>query len=141
MSKFQLEKLIEVKERQLDDKKKEMQTVVAEMDKISNDINLMDENINSNYDKIGATTLNSNDFYVLKEHTVYLEKKKIQLIEKKESLTTLLDTLRSELFELAKEVKMLEILKSKALKIVKKSENRREQKKLDELALRISERE
>jgi flagellar biosynthesis chaperone FliJ len=39
-----------------------------------------------------------------------------------------------------KELKMLEILRSKAAKVVKRTENRRIQKNLDSMALRIGER-
>ncbi len=40
-----------------------------------------------------------------------------------------------------KELKMLEILKSKANKVMKKNENRKIQKNLDAMALRIEEEE
>jgi flagellar export protein FliJ len=47
------------------------------------------------------------------------------------------DFLREELYEFARELKMLAKLQEKVNKAFKKSENRREQKLLDEMALRL----
>jgi flagellar export protein FliJ len=140
MPKLRVERIIEVKENILDDKRKEMETIASELDIITNDINNIDINIKMNYDKTTATLLNGNDIYVLREYIVYLENKKHEMIGQREKLRVKMDNVRAELFELIKEIKMLEILKSKELKIVKKSQNRREQKMLDELASRNDEK-
>jgi flagellar export protein FliJ len=138
MSKFRLDRVKEVKEKLLDDKRAEMESCLAEIDKISNNISMMDDNININYEHISVTTLSGNDYYVLKEHIIHLEGKKYELIGQRENLRAAADSLRSQLVELLKEIKMLEILKSKTLKTIKRSENKREQKILDELALRLN---
>jgi flagellar export protein FliJ len=140
MSKLRVERIIEVKENIMDDKKKEMEAIAADIDITTNNINEIDIIINLNYDKLTATLMNSNDIYVLKEYIIYLENKKLDIIVQREKLRTKLDTAKAELLEMIKEIKMLEILKSKELKIIKKSQNKREQKMLDELALRIDER-
>jgi flagellar export protein FliJ len=140
MSKLRIERIIEVKEKIMDDKKKEMEAVVAEIERITNEVDDINSNINENYDKIIATSMDSNDIYVLKEYIIYLENKKLEKIRQKEKLKAKMDTMKAELLELIKEIKMLEILKSKELKIIKKSQNRREQKMLDELASRIDEK-
>jgi flagellar export protein FliJ len=136
MSKFRLDRVKEVKEKLLDDKRMEMENCLAEINSIANDIKMMDDNINVNYNNMSVTQLSGNDYYVLREHIIYLEGKKQALIGQREDLKTVADSLRSELVDLLKEVKMLEILKSKAMRTIKKSENKREQKMLDELALR-----
>ena len=140
MSKFRLDNVIEVKEKLLDDKRVEMENCLAEINNISNDINEISDTINVNYNKISVTTLSGSDFYVIKEYIIYLEDKNHKLIGQREDLKVIADSLTSELFELLKEIKMLEILKSKALRTIKKSENRREQKILDDLALRSNDR-
>ena len=48
--------------------------------------------------------------------------------------------LKEELIDLMKEIKMLNTLKEKILATLKKSYNRREQKLLDDIALRIEEK-
>ena len=138
MPKFRLDRVKEVKEKLLDDKRAEMESCLAEIDIMSNDIRIMDDDINVNYDRIAVTTLSGSDYYLLKEHIIHLEGKKCELIGQRENLRSAADSLRSQLVELLKEIKMLEILKSKALRTIKKSENKREQKILDELALRLN---
>ena len=138
MSKFRLDRVKEVKEKLLDDKRAEMESCLAEIDRISHNIDMIDNNINSNYEHMSITTLNGNDYYIMKEYIIHLEGKKHELIGHREDLKAAADSLRSQLLELLKEIKMLEILKSKTLKSIKRSENRREQKILDELALRLS---
>jgi flagellar export protein FliJ len=136
MIKFRLDRVKEVKEKLLDDKRMEMEGCLAEINKVTYDISMMDDKINVNYTNMSVTGLNGNDYYVLREHTIYLEGRKQALIGQRENLKAVADSLRSELVDLLKEVKMLEILKSNALRTIKKSENKREQKMLDELALR-----
>jgi flagellar export protein FliJ len=139
MPKLRIERIIEVKEKIMDDKRKEMEAVVAEIDIITNDINEINSEVDINYNKITATLMNGNDIYVLKEYIMYLEKKKHEMIDQRENLKVRVNVFKAELLELIKEIKMLEILKSKELQGIKKSQNRREQKMLDELASRIDE--
>lgn len=138
MYRSRLGRIIQVKERFVDDKRREIESINVDIDEISNGIDGMDNNINNNYSNITATALSGSDFCVLKEHIIYLENRKFELIKQRENLRVKASAVRSELFELVKEIKMLEILKSKALRTIKKSQNRREQKKLDDLALRIN---
>jgi flagellar export protein FliJ len=140
MPKLRIERIIEVKEKMMDDKKKEMEAVAAEIERITNEINDINSNIDINYNKITATLISSNDIYVLKEYIIHLENKKLEIIGQREKLRVKMDNVKAELLELVKEIKMLETLKLKELKIIKKSQNRREQKMLDELASRIDER-
>jgi flagellar export protein FliJ len=136
MSKLRIERIIEVKEKLMDDKKKAMEAVIADIDKATSDINDTDGDIELNYNKITGTLMNGNDIFVLKEYIIFLENKKLEMINHREKLKVEADVLKAELIEMMKEIKMLEILKSKELKTIKKSQNRREQKMLDELASR-----
>jgi flagellar export protein FliJ len=136
MSKFRLERVKEIKEKLLDDKKTEMENCIAGIHKITNNIKMIDDNVEANYNNIAVTTLSGSDYHLLKEHIIYLEGKKDELKAQREKQKAVAELLRSELVDLLKEVKMLEILKEKALRTIKKSENKREQKVLDELALR-----
>jgi|GEM_PF-618789 len=140
MPKLRIERIIEVKEKIMDDRRKEMEAVVVEVERITNDISELDGNVDINYNKITATLMSSNDIYVLKEYIMYLENKKLEMIGQRENLKIRVNLFKAELLELIKEIKMLEILKSKELQSIKKSQNRREQKMLDELASRIDEK-
>ncbi len=139
MPKLRIERIIEVKERIMDDKRKEMEAVIAEIEGIKNNIIEIDGNVDMNYNKLTATLLNSNDIYVLKEYIMHLENKKREMIDQRENLKIKVNIFKAELLEMIKEIRMLEILKSKELQSIKKSQNRREQKMLDELASRIDE--
>jgi flagellar export protein FliJ len=139
MPKLRIERIIEVKERIMDDKRKEMEAVIAEIEGITNNISEIDGNVDINYNKLTATIMNSNDIYVLKEYIMHLENKKLEMIDQRENLKVKVNIFKAELLEMIKEIRMLEILKSKELQSIKKSQNRREQKMLDELASRIDE--
>jgi len=69
---------------------------------------------------------------------MWLEAKKKRLIEERKAVGEKIDTMRSELGEILKEIKILESLKSKALQAMRTAYNKKEQKKLDELALRVN---
>ncbi len=85
-------------------------------------------------------SLSGGDFSVLKDYLLFLENKKQYLFEEKANTQQRIDQLRVNLLELIKELKMLETLKLKAAKATKKSENRKIQKNLDAMALRLEER-
>ncbi|MCX8022123.1 MAG: flagellar FliJ family protein [Syntrophorhabdaceae bacterium] len=139
MVKFGLDRVIEIKERLMDDRKTEMERVISEMERVGLEIVEVDRRIIEEYTKIGEGLLESNEFYVIKEHTIYLENVKQGLKRKNEELAKRKEKIRSEMLSLLKELKMLETLKKKALREKKRIENRKEQKRLDELALRIDE--
>lgn len=140
MFKLRIERIIEIKEKVIDDKKRDMETIVAVINRITDEISKIDHDIDTNYNNVIVNISNSNDVYVLKEYIIFLEKKKLNMIGQRKDHEAGLGHIKSELFELLKEVKMLETLRSKELKIIKKAQSRREQKMLDELALRIEER-
>jgi flagellar export protein FliJ len=83
--------------------------------------------------------MDGKDFYVIKDYLTFLESKKLELEEKRAELGRKVGIIKSELLELMKEVKILEKLQSKALSLLKKMDNRRQQKALDAIALRRDE--
>ena len=139
MPKLRIERIIEVKEKLLNDKKNEMESVTAEIERIIDGIHEADNNIEMNYSTITGTLMNGNDFFTIKEYITHIENKKYDMISQKENLTMRVNIIRKELVEMIKELKMLEILKSKELQNIKKSQKRRDQKMLDEMASRIEE--
>jgi flagellar export protein FliJ len=89
---------------------------------------------------LAIPSLSGGDFSVLKDYLSYLNDRKQRLIDEKDLTQQRIEQLRINLINLMKELKMLEILRSKAAKVVKRTENRRIQKNLDSMALRIGER-
>lgn len=140
MTKFRLSRIIEVKEKFIEDKERELEETVSRMNNIVLGIDATDKDIEKSYNKLTIPSLSGGDFSVLKDYLSYLENRKTCLLDEQANTRKKIDQLRSDLVELLKELKMLETLKSKALKVVKKNENRKIQKGLDAMALRIEER-
>ncbi|HOV91242.1 MAG TPA: flagellar export protein FliJ [Syntrophorhabdaceae bacterium] len=137
MAKFRFHKLIEIKESMLDDKKKDLKKTIDLYESISIEIIDTEDSIRKNFNRISEPDIDSNDIFVLREHIIWLETKKQKLLEEREVILKKIEALRSELEEIWKEIKMLDTLKNKTLQAMRKAENKKEQKKLDELALRI----
>jgi len=136
--KVRFDKLIEVKENLLSEKKKELQHTIDLFETVNQEIVSLEEDIKRNYAKLSLIVSDSNEVYVLRERILWLEAKKSTLLKEKDKLAKMIDSLKTELADILKEIKMLETLKSKALYSLKKIANRKKQKKLDELALRLN---
>ncbi|MCX5815040.1 MAG: flagellar export protein FliJ [Proteobacteria bacterium] len=136
MSTQRIERIIDLKEKLMEDKQREIENTLGLMNKITNGIIGIDNNINSNYERMTITSISGNDFCVIKDNLTYLENRKSELMEQKEAYNKKVSILRMELIEQAREVKKLETLESKTLQVIKKARNRKEQKSLDEIALK-----
>jgi flagellar export protein FliJ len=76
-------------------------------------------------------------FSLLIGHLAYLDGKKAAMREEKEKTDERISAVRRELLGLTMEVKMFEKLKVKALQAAKIAAHRKEQKMMDDLALRV----
>ena len=131
-----IERIIDLKEKLMEDKQREIENTLGLMNTITNRIIDIDNNITSSYERVASTSISGNDFCVIKDNLIYLENRKSELIEQKEVYNKKVSMLKSELIEQAREVKKLETLESKTLRVIKKVQNRKEQKSLDEIALK-----
>ena len=140
MDKKRIDRIIEIKEKFKQDKEREIEEAASKMSSICEEIHSVDSDIEKNYAKISANPLTGNDFAVIRDYLEYLDISKSTLICEKESTQEQIDFLKEEFYELAREMKMLCTLKEKVVRVIKKSRNRREQKMLDELALRLEDK-
>lgn len=138
MSKFRFDRLIEVKENLLNEKKKDLKKTTDLYEGISMEITITEDNIKRDFSRIAEPDTDSNDIYVLREHIIWLEARKSRLSEERRTTLEKIEILRVELGEILKEIKTLETLKNRALQVMRKEVNKKEQKKLDELALRVN---
>jgi flagellar export protein FliJ len=136
MSTQRIERIIDLKEKLMEDKQREIENTLGLMNKITNGIISIANDISSNYECMTATTISGNDFCVIKDNLICLEKRKSELMEQKEAYSKKVSMLKMELIEQAREVKKLETLKSKTLQVIKKTQNRKEQKSFDGIALK-----
>ncbi len=139
MLKERVDRIIEIKQKMMDSKEREIEAEVKRLDSAGLLIAATEQEIDDNYSKITSTSLSGNDFSVITDYVEYLEKKKYTLLVEKESLEEKIILLKAELLDLLKEIKILGTLKEKIVASLKKSFNRREQKLLDEIALRTEE--
>ena len=123
----------------MDDKKKDLDQAVTALAGINEAIVTVEKDITRSYEAMNSP-MDGGDFSVLRDFLFHLDDKKAGLLAEKEQATVRLSEIKAELLELAKELKMLDTLKTKALQQERKLQNRREQKALDEMALRIEER-
>lgn len=135
MAKFRLERVIEVKNKLMDDKKNELEITNAALYRVTEAISDLEGEIRRNYEAMAAPMAGS-DFSVLKDFLYSLDIRKEDFLKQKEEINVKIRLIKEELIVLAKEIKMLDTLKAKALQREKKLLNKKEQKALDDMALR-----
>lgn len=140
MLKGRLNRIIEIKEKMMEDKEREIEEAKASLEALFNEVRAVDTSIEENYEKISIKTIQGNDFSVVRDYIEYLENTKYALMREAVSLDEKVFILKQELVELLQEKKMLDKLHIKEVASLKKSFNRREQKLLDDMALRIEEK-
>jgi len=140
VSSFRFGRILEVKEKLMERKQGQLEEALLILTVITNDINMIESNIYKKYALLTLTPMNGNDFSVLTDYIEYLDSRKNELLLQREKAARAVDALRAELYDLARDVRMLQKLKEKEARIVKRAENRKEQKSLDQIALRIEQR-
>ena len=140
MDRKRINKIIDIKDNIKKDKEREIEEANAKMASICSEITAVEEIISQNYAKLYTMTLSGNDFAVLTEYLDYLDTSRSALLCEKSVLQENIDALYQELYEYARELKMLGKLREKVMSEFKKGELRREQKMLDEMALRLDDK-
>ncbi|HAR95249.1 MAG TPA: flagellar export protein FliJ [Deltaproteobacteria bacterium] len=131
-----VQRIIELKEKLLEDKERQMETFRREDDRISRNISLLEADIGERQEMLSTMSFSGSDFLVFRNYLAHLDASRSTWLKEQEEVRRQIEQIRLELTELLKEIKMLETLKAKALAEVRRSRSRREQKKLDEIALR-----
>jgi flagellar export protein FliJ len=87
--------------------------------------------------ELTARCLTGNELSVLVGCLAGLDTRKAGLNHEKSTIESRIKIVRTELYDLEIELKMLEKLKSKALQMIRKTRNKKEQKRMDEIAQRV----
>lgn len=140
MLKDRLDRIIEIKEKVMDDKERELEEEKLKLNTIDVAIEQVKAEIDENYTKLEANPIKGNDFSVIKDYLEYLENKKCGFMKDRLSVEEAITLVKQELVELMQEKKMLDKLREKELSVLKKTMNRKEQKLLDDMALRGDEK-
>ena len=132
-----LQRIIELKARVMEEKERVLDQYTKDRDMICSNIESLDAEIDSNYYEFSTRCLNGNEFLVLRDYLEHLSRTRKDAFTQKELVESKIAAVRKELYEMLKELKMLDALKERTLSAVRKAENRRHQKLLDEIALRL----
>jgi flagellar export protein FliJ len=136
MSDFRYKRLIEIKEKLLEQKQRELEAAIAAVQEVTERIAALDGEIDACFSEMTQRCITGKEFTVLKDYIGYLDSRREALFEEKAKRELVVDGMRTELMSLAIELKMLEKLKVRILQRVRKAQNRRDQKIMDDIAVR-----
>lgn len=137
MSEFRYSRLLEVKEKLLEHKQSELEIAIASVAAVVSQIEKVERETADTYDQLTSRRLTGRELSMITGYLSYLDGRKAALFKEKEERENCVSTLRGELRALEIELKILEKLKAKALQAARKARNRKEQRVMDDLALRI----
>jgi flagellar export protein FliJ len=137
MSEFRYRRLIEIKQKLLETKQLEMEGATSSLREINGKIDAVKVDVDTTYRNITEECITGSQFAVLKDYLAYLDQRLAALGEERKKREALLEELRKELMALNIELKMLGKMRTKAKQRIRKSDNMKEQKIMDEIALRI----
>jgi len=126
-----------LKQRLMEEKEKVLDRYIDEQEAIHSDIKMLTANIDINYSELHRRCFDGNEFSVLMDYLEYLGHLKTEALARKELTEKKIAAVRAELYEMLKEIKMLDALKEKTLSAARRAENKKHQKLLDEIALRL----
>ena len=136
MFNFRFNRLMEIKEKLREHKQGELESAIAASETLMHRIRAMEEEIVNRYNGMVSRCMTGEQFSLLIGHLAYLDGKKAAMREEKEKTDERISAVRRELLALTMEVKMFEKLKVKALQTARIAAHRKEQKMMDDLALR-----
>jgi flagellar export protein FliJ len=132
-----LRRIIELKARLMEEKERVLDQYNKDRDIICSNIDKLDADIDMNYNEVSTRCLSGNEFLVLRDYLEHLSRMRKDASAQKELVESKIAAVRKELYEMLKEIKMLDGLKERTLSAARKAENRKHQKLLDEIALRL----
>ncbi len=135
-----LQRIIELKERLMEEKERVLDQHTKERDAIHSNIESLENEIDVNYSDLCTRCLDGNEFALLKDYLEHLGRLKTEALAKKYLIEKKIAVIRAELYDMFKEIKMLDALKKRTLSAARRAQNKKHQKLLDEIALRLESR-
>jgi flagellar export protein FliJ len=136
MFKFRYKRLAEVKEKLFEHKQRELDAAVRALDEIIGEIDKVRQEIEASFNDMISRPMTGEEFSTATAYLDYLDGKKLTFLKEKGRREERVDGLRADLLALSIELKMLEKLEVKDLAAFKKTGNKKQQKAMDDLALR-----
>lgn len=135
-----LRRIIELRERLMEEKERVLDQHNRQRDIIQSNIESLDNDIENHYAELCSRCLDGNEFALLKNYLEYLGCTKAEALAQKELIEKTIVQIRAELVDMLKEIKTLDTLKKRALFTARRAQNKRHQKLLDDIALRLESR-
>lgn len=132
-----MNRIIELKEQIMEEKERSLERQNRSLQILNNSIRNLSAEIDVNYTKLWARCLNGNEFCLLVNYIDHLDRLKSSALGQKAQLEKKIAAIRAELVEMLKEIKTLNALKEKADSTARRAQERKYQKLLDEMALRM----
>jgi len=127
---------MEVKEKLLEHKERELDVALSALSATTAQIDEVKQETARTWDEMTARCLTGNELSVLVGCLAGLDARRACLTDEKSTIENRIRMVRTELYDLEIELKMLEKLRSKTLQMIKKTRMKKEQKQMDEIALR-----
>jgi flagellar export protein FliJ len=137
MSDFRYDRLIEIKEKLLDQKKRHLEAALIAVQETHVKIEEVEKAIDNTYHEMTSGCYFGKEMSTMIDHISFLDNSKIKLSEEKKEKQEYVEIVRKELWDLEMDLKMLDKLRSKILSATKKAHSKKEQKLMDEIALRL----
>ena len=124
---------MEEKERVLDQHSRQKDIIQSNIESLDNDIE-------THYSELCSRCFDGNEFALLKDYLEHLRHLKLEALVQKELIENKIALIRTELYDMLKEIKTLDTLKERALFTARRTQSKRHQKLLDDIALRLESR-
>jgi flagellar export protein FliJ len=132
-----LQRIIELRERLMEEKELALDQHNRQEAIINSNIEALNNEIDANYYELCTRCLDGNEFSSLRDYLEHLGRMKTEARIQKELVEKKIAETRAELVEMLKEIKMLDTLKERTLSAARLTQNKKHQKLLDEIALRL----
>ncbi len=132
-----LQRIIGLKEQLMEEKKRVLDDHSRELEVILRNINALSDEIHTNYQEFYTIYMDGKQFSVLKDYLEHLRRLKTHAQEQRERVEGAIAIIKAELYEMYKEIKVLETLREQTRSAAKRVQNKKQQKLLDEIALRL----
>ena len=136
MSEFRYDRIVEIKEKLLEQKQRDLETARDVAGSRSRGDRPGGGRVGRTYNDMATRRLTGKELSMLIGHLSYLDASKKQLLDEKRDREKKAVVIRNALLALEMELKVFEKLKFRVLQRIKKARNRKEQKLMDDLALR-----
>jgi flagellar export protein FliJ len=140
MSDFRYQRLLDIKEKLLEHKQTELEVAIGLVAAVVEQIRELEKEVAETYRPLATRCLTGKELSDLVDYLSYLDARKASLNDEKKRREEKVSALRAELLALEIERKILEKLRSKALQKARKARDKKDQKLMDELALRRPDR-